>query len=1028
MSELLLKAIIQLFAIVAKEDDITTDERDQIRDFLLDNLNEKKVPGYMSFFDDYSTSVVTAEGITIEKENTLLKEICDKINQELTQKQKIVIIIELMVIITADEQISVREEELFHEIGQSFNLTDEEISLIQLFVKGQAPEELQHKNILIFGPEREKNNTIYRHCYRKGLMGFMVVLFLQKEDIYFVKYLGDSELYLNGIPLKFNKPRVFSTGSSIRSDRDIIRPIYFGDAVSRLSLAENITKIAFHAEDISYRFGNGKLGIRNINISEEQGRLIGLMGASGAGKSTLLNVLNGTDKPSSGTVKINGIDIHEDKDQVQGVIGFVPQDDLLIEDLTVYQNLYYSAKLCFSNLSEEETQKLVDKTLYNLGLFQAKDLKVGSPLEKTISGGQRKRLNIGLELLREPSVLFVDEPTSGLSSRDSENIMDLLKELTLKGKLIFVVIHQPSSDIFKMFNKLVVLDVGGYQIYYGNPIDAVIYFKKVINFLNSELGECTECGNINPEQIFNIIETRVVDEFGRFTAERKISPEQWHKLFLENIDPSKTQQHQDKPSTTLRIPSEFKQFKIFSIRDVLSKLSNRQYLIINFLEGPLLAAILAYIVRYFHMEEGIEVKYLFSKNINIPAYFFMSIIVALFMGLTVSAEEIFRDRKILKREVFLNLSRRSYLLSKIIILFSLSAVQTLTFVLVGNSILGVPDIFIGHWLILFSVSCFANVLGLNISSAFNSAVTIYILIPILLIPQLILSGVVVRFDRLNPNLSSTDKVPVIGELMASRWAFEGLMVSQFKDNDFESQFYEFDKSIAQSEYKRLYYLPTLESKLDFCLNHHATQDEEMKQLTDYNLNLLQTELDKELEVVGEEQFPQIDMLAMGKFDSTIFQTTSRFLTILKQYYTNIQTTAQKDRDDLLNSLTSTEETTAAYEKLRKQHYNERIAEMVKNQNDPQRIIEMDGSLIRKVSPIFMYPEPKHLLDFRAQFYVPTKHFLGNQFDTLWFNIGIIWLMTLVLIATLYLDLLKKLVNTSIFNKQYRKLKRTSPSK
>lgn len=105
-------------------------------------------------------------------------------------------------------------------------------------------------------------------------------------------------------------------------------------------------------------------------------------------------------------------------------------------------------------------------------------------MHKTISGGQRKRLNIGLELLREPTILFVDEPTSGLSSRDSENIMDLLKELALRGKMIFVVIHQPSSDIFKMFDTLIILDVGGFQIYYGNPTESVNYFQNIINAAN----------------------------------------------------------------------------------------------------------------------------------------------------------------------------------------------------------------------------------------------------------------------------------------------------------------------------------------------------------------------------------------------------------------------------------------------------------------------------------------------------------------------------------------------------------------
>src|ERR1019366_3079257 len=187
----------------------------------------------------------------------------------------------------------------------------------------------------------------------------------------------------------------------------------------------------------------------------------------------------------------------------------VSQDDLLIEELTVFQNLFYNAKLCFGNKSDKEISEMVVDVLTNLGLIAIRDLKVGSPLEKTISGGQRKRLNIALELIREPSVLFVDEPTSGLSSRDSENIMDLLKELTLKGKLVFVVIHQPSSDIYKMLDKLLILDLGGYPIYYGNPVEALVYFKSAVHHINAHDAQCETCGTVNPEQIFNIIESKV---------------------------------------------------------------------------------------------------------------------------------------------------------------------------------------------------------------------------------------------------------------------------------------------------------------------------------------------------------------------------------------------------------------------------------------------------------------------------------------------------------------------------------------
>ncbi|MFM8911375.1 MAG: ATP-binding cassette domain-containing protein, partial [Flammeovirgaceae bacterium] len=342
--------------------------------------------------------------------------------------------------------------------------------------------------------------------------------------------------------------------------------------------------------------------------------------ASGAGKSTLLHVLNGTEKPFEGRVLINGIDIHKNPEKIEGVIGFVPQDDLLIEDLTVYQNLYFAAKLCFSHLNETEIDGLVSKTLEDLGLTLTRDLKVGSPLQKTISGGQRKRLNIGLELLREPAVLFVDEPTSGLSSRDSENIIDLLKELSLKGKLVFAVIHQPSSDIFKMFDKLVILDTGGYQIYFGNPVDAVTYFKRNINLINRDEGECHACGNVNPEQIFNIIETKVINEFGDTTSERKFSPEQWNDKFKSQIKIKNVNTSNERPHSTLQIPSWFRQTRLFSLRDVLSKLSNKQYLFINLLEAPLLAFILAFIVRYYNVDDPFKSGYIFGKNLNMPAH------------------------------------------------------------------------------------------------------------------------------------------------------------------------------------------------------------------------------------------------------------------------------------------------------------------------------------------------------------------------------------------------------------------------
>jgi len=1005
MSEPLLKAILRLFAIVAKEDDVTHHERDQIRLFLEDHLSRSAVNGYLSLFDEFARNLPAKTGDAEELQR--LQALCAEVTPELTQKQKIVILLEIMSIIQADKNVTHREVELTRTIGENFKIQPDEIDAIKTFVMGHSPQELNHDHILVVDTLTQNTLTKARHIHRHNLDGFIAVLYLEKSEIYFIKYQGGSDVYLNGVPVKSGKIAVLAVGSMLRWDK--ADPVYYGDLLNQFKKFGDYPRLSFQGNNINFKFKNGRLGLREVSLEEESGNLIALMGASGAGKSTLLHVLNGSEKPSQGQVLINGIDIHNDPKRIEGVIGFVPQDDLLIEDLTVYQNLYFAAKLCFSSKSDQEIDTLVMRVLEDLGLEETKDLKVGSPLRKTISGGQRKRLNIGLELLREPAVLFCDEPTSGLSSRDSENIIDLLKELSLKGKLVFAVIHQPSSDIFKMFDKLLILDTGGYQIYYGNPVDAVVYFKKSINLVNSDEGECHECRNVNPEQIFNIIETKVINEYGHFTNERKISAEQWNAAYKQNFRKFSVDTSAEVPHSTLNIPTRLKQAHLFSMRDIQAKIHNKQYMIINLLEAPVLAFILAFIVRYYNTDDTSMTGYVFGKNLNLPAYLFMSVIVALFMGLTVSAEEIIRDRKILKREAFLHLSRSSYILSKISILFILSAIQTSTFVLVGNYILEIDGMFWQHWFILFTTSCFANLLGLNISSAFNSAVTIYILIPLLIIPQLILSGVVVKFDKLNPTIGNTATVPLVGDLMASRWAFEAAMVTQFKDNRFEREFYRYEKAMADADYKKVYFIPEIETRLQYALNNFKSADPAIKEKVDGNLKLIRNELKQELEV-PQQSLKYSEHLTLAQFDSATFNEVSGFLEGLKSFYVKRYNAADQQKEKKIFDLTNTPEREAEFSAFRERYHSEAINELVKNLSETHRIIEKEGNLIQKIYPIYKDPDPSHAIDFNAQFYMPSKHFLSQNIDTFFFNTGVIWSMTIVFAIALYFDVLRRIID------------------
>jgi len=1018
MSEKILRALMRLFAIIAKSDENSADEKNVVKSYLKQLLNKEQVYEYLVLYEEFLKS--QDEGAEGEKKKRRLAVssvkvivICNQINEELTQKQKFIVLINLIEFVSSKGSISEQEMEFVTTVSSSFNIPEDELNqCLQLAIKSDISGIEDSQNLLKIS--NQNNETIpntgipnvlaTKHFHFDSIIGDIAVLRINSIGIYLIRYYGKSDLFINGQIITPRKIYIFPQGSSIRSSKT--QPIYYSDIISCFLKDAIETKLVFAVKNIEYKFKNGKTGLHKLNFTENTGKLIGIMGGSGAGKSTLLNILNGNNKPSSGEVLINGHNLHKEKKMLEGVIGYIPQDDMLIEELTVYQNLFYNSKLCFAGYKDEKIHRIVIDMLNDLGLIETKDLKVGNSLNQIISGGQRKRLNISLELIREPSVLFVDEPTSGLSSRDSENIMDLLKELALKGKLVFVVIHQPSSDIFKMFDKLLLLDNGGYPIYYGNPVESIVYFKTLINQVNANESECVICGNVNPEQVFNIIESKVLDENGNQTRIRKISPVGWNEFYTSKLegDENASKDNEKHPiKNTFRKPNILKQFKVFTIRDVLSKLSNTQYLYINLLEAPLLAIILATLIKYYKNNHD----YLFSDNKNLPAYIFMCVIVALFVGLTVSAEEIIRDRKILKRESFLNLSKGSYLISKILILFFVSAVQTFTFVIIGNYIMEIKGMYFDYWMVLFATSCFANMLGLNISSAFNSAVTIYILIPFLLIPQMLLSGVIVKFEELNPKISSQTVVPFSGETMASRWAFEALAVNQYVNNDYEKQIYQYDKEISNSGFKKVYWFSKMNDLADECKNKDANIQAKLK--------TLKHELSQERNTIPEIPFASLNKIETSNLNENTIKEIKEYLTKVKKYYSERYDNATKSKDEWLSKFQETESGKIQYLSLLNNYQNTKIEDLVKNANsDMDPIVEDDGRLIATTNPIFRDGTNDHFI--RSHFFAPTKNVFGNLYSTYWVNIFVIWGMSLILWFTLYFDILRKLLSLRILKR------------
>ena len=423
-------------------------------------------------------------------------------------------------------------------------------------------------------------------------------------------------------------------------------------------------------------------------------------------------------------------------------------------------------------------------------------------------------------------------------------------------------------------------------------------------------------------------------------------------------------------------------------------------MLINFLEAPVLAFILAFLVRYINTDTSNDIGYIFRENSNLPAYIFMSVIVALFVGLTVSAEEIIRDQKIRKREKFLNLSKGSYLISKITIMFVISAIQTLSFIIIGNTILEIQGMNIAYWIVLFSTACFANMLGLNISASFNSAVTIYILIPFLVIPQLLLSGVIVKFSKLNPIITLQNSVPFVGDVMASRWAYEALAVHQFKSNDFERQFYPLDKNLKIAEFKKNFWLAKLREKISSTENNINNPDK--KQQVNENLLLLRNEITKELKNNPNVSFTEIENLYIQKLTPDVFNATKKYLAQLNTYYLRKYKKANSRRDALATKLNATKEKKELFLQMKNKYTNDALSDFVKDKNEFNKILELDGQLFQKSDPIYLTPTSG-----RAHFYAPSKKMIKIHVDTYWYNVIIIWSMSILLIIALYYDLLRK---------------------
>ena len=505
--------------------------------------------------------------------------------------------------------------------------------------------------------------------------------------------------------------------------------------------------------------------LEDVTLVIEPGELVAVMGPSGAGKSTLLSLVNGQAIPSRGQVIIGGLDIHDHYELFRGRIGFVPQDDILHADLTVWQALWYAARLRLpADTSEQEISERIKDVIAQLGLQGTENTRVGDQRKRGVSGGQRKRVNLAMELLTDPPILILDEPTSGLSSTDALAVIELLRRLANSGKTIVVTIHQPSLDSYRLFDAVAVIarDSSTKQIgrlaYFGRAWpDAVQFFEPSLQ------------DEALPTNVDGLLRGLVNQPVLKWVH-------QWEKSTLHSIwvegrsgtrPPSKGHHARLRP----RPVAGFMQWKTLVRRNVAVKVADRWNSLVLLLQAPMIAGLIAAV--FSNVLRAVPTLENWGRSgLDMATTMFVMALAAIWFGCSATAREIVNEWPVYKRERMVGMSLASYLGSKVALLVFITTIQTALLVSIVGWGCGLEGALWHHWIILESAALAGGAVGLLVSASLSTPEAAAGVLPVLLLPMIVLGGILV------PVADLPEPVQPVAAVMPSRWAFEGLVVPE----------------------------------------------------------------------------------------------------------------------------------------------------------------------------------------------------------------------------------------------------------
>jgi len=510
---------------------------------------------------------------------------------------------------------------------------------------------------------------------------------------------------------------------------------------------------------------SGRRLLEDVSLVVQPGEMVAIMGPSGAGKSTLLSVLNGEVMPAAGRLVVGGLDLHEHYDLFRGRIGYVPQDDILHADLTVWQALWFAARLRLPpDTTDQEIDRRIRAVIAQLGLDGTEQTRVGDQRKRGVSGGQRKRVNLAMELLTDPPILVLDEPTSGLSSTDALSVIDLLRSLADAGKTILVTIHQPSLDAFQKFDAVAVIARDAST----NQVGRLAWFGRAwpdaVSFFEPPAPGAAPATSV--DGLLRGLATRPVNDWVR----------QWQQSVAKSIwVDRRSGRHadaaSDRPPPKRHTTAPFTQWLTLVQRTLAVKAADRWNSAVMFAQAPLvgllIAAVFGKVVRH---EPSLE--FWPKIGVNLATTLFVTALAAIWFGCSSMAREIVTEWPIYRRERMVGLSIPAYVAAKTTVLLGIAAVQSalLLGIVAWTCRLDTPWWHL--YAVLYAAALAGGALGLLISATLQTAEAAAGVLPVLLLPMIVLGGILVPLSDL-PRVTQP-----LAAAMPSRWAFEGMVVPE----------------------------------------------------------------------------------------------------------------------------------------------------------------------------------------------------------------------------------------------------------